>query len=80
VSHNPELEDYNREFGGVLRLAGDATSFVSALREAIGGDEPQSQDVYRNVAAKNAWTAILDFMSSLIEHRLESKCQAGHPS
>ena len=76
----PELEDYNREFGGVLRLAGDADSFVSALRDAIGGEELQRQEAYRRVAAKNAWAAILESMSSLIEHRMQTKYHAGRPS
>jgi len=76
----PELEDYNREFGGVLRLAGNAAAFVTALRESINDDTPGRREMYQRVARQNAWTAILDSMSSLIEHRMQTKCQAGRPS
>jgi len=76
----PELEDYNREFGGVLRLAGDAAAFVAALRESINDDTPGRREMYQRVARQNAWTAILDSMSSLIEHRMQIKYQAGRPS
>lgn len=73
----PELVDYNQEFDGVLRLAGDAPAFASALREAVEGNAPERQAHYRCVAGKNAWTAIVEAMSGLIEEKLRTRRNAG---
>jgi glycosyltransferase involved in cell wall biosynthesis len=73
----PELVDYNQEFDGVLRLAGDATAFASALREAVEGNAPERQAHYRCVAGKNAWTTIVEAMSGLIEEKLRTRRNAG---
>ena len=71
----PELEDYNREFDGVLRLAGDAPMFSKALREAVENTTPAVQERYRRAARKNAWSVIVADMSRLIEERLQ--CRRG---
>ncbi|MCS6285304.1 MAG: glycosyltransferase [Nitrospira sp.] len=73
----PELVDYNEEFDGVLRLAGDAPTFASALREAVGSNAPERQAHYRCVAGKNAWTTIVEAMSGLIEEKLRTRRNAG---
>ena len=73
----PELVDYNLEFDGVLRLAGDAPAFASALREAVVGNAPERQAHYRCVAGKNAWTTIVEAMSGLIEDKLRTRRNAG---
>jgi glycosyltransferase involved in cell wall biosynthesis len=73
----PELVDYNQEFDGVLRLAGDAPTFASALREAVEGNAPERQAHYRRVAGKNAWTTIVEAMSGLIEEKLRTRRNAG---
>ncbi|MDO9117199.1 MAG: glycosyltransferase [Nitrospira sp.] len=73
----PELVDYNQEFDGVLRLAGDAPTFALALREAVEGNAPERQAHYRCVAGKNAWTTIMETMSGLIEEKLRTRRNAG---
>lgn len=73
----PELVDYNQEFDGVLRLAGNAPAFVSALREAVEGNAPERQAHYRCVAGKNAWTTIVEAMSGLIEEKLWTRRNTG---
>ena len=67
----PELEDYNREFDGVLRLAGDAPMFSKALREAVGNTTPVVQEHFRSIARKNAWATIVEDISGLIEERIQ---------
>ncbi len=73
----PELVDYNKEFDGVLRLAGDAPTFASALREVVEGNAPERQEHFRSVAGKNAWTTIVEAMSGLIEEKLRTRRNAG---
>ena len=75
----PELEDYNREFGGVLRLAGDAPTFSKALREAVGNTTPAVQEHFRSVARKNAWTVIVEDMSELIEKKIQCRRETATP-
>ncbi|MGQ0665950.1 MAG: glycosyltransferase [Nitrospiraceae bacterium] len=67
----PELEDYNREFGGVLRLAGDVTTFSKALQEAVRDTTPAVREHYRRVARRNAWSTVVADMSTLIEEGLQ---------
>jgi glycosyltransferase involved in cell wall biosynthesis len=72
----PELVDYNQEFDGVLRLAGDTQTFASALREAVEGNAPERRTHYHCVARKNAWTTIVEAMSGLIEEKLQTRRNA----
>jgi glycosyltransferase involved in cell wall biosynthesis len=76
----PELEDYNREFDGVLRLAGDAPMFSKALREAVGNTTPAVQEHFRSVARKNAWAVIVEDMSGLIEERIKFRRATAKPA
>lgn len=69
----PELADFNREYGEVLRLAGDAPAFVKALCEATAGTTPAMQERFRNVARQNSWAVIIEDMSRLIEQRLRAR-------
>jgi glycosyltransferase involved in cell wall biosynthesis len=75
----PELEDYNREFDGVLRLAGDAPMFSKALREAVANTTPAVQEHYRRVARKNAWAVIIEDMSVLIEKKIQCRRATARP-
>lgn len=75
----PELEDYNREFDGVLRLAGDAPMFSKALREAVVNTTPAVQEHFRSVARKNAWTVIVEDMSELIERKIQCRRETATP-
>jgi len=75
----PELADYNREFGEVLRLAGDAPAFVKALREAMADTTPAMQELYRNVARQNSWAEIVEDMSRLIDERFQARAHRAGP-
>lgn len=75
----PELADYNREFGKVLRLAGDAPAFVKALREAMADTTPAMQELYRKVARQNSWAEIVEDMSRLIEERFQARARRAGP-
>ena len=66
----PELEDYNREHGGVLRLAGDASAFAAALREVLAGTTPALRERYRQAARRNSWAVQVAEMAQLIEKAL----------
>jgi glycosyltransferase involved in cell wall biosynthesis len=69
----PEVEDFNREYDGVLHLAGDRTSFVAAVRSALAGTTPALRERYRQVARANSWAVLVEGMSRVIEETLRTR-------
>jgi len=66
----PELVDYNKEYGEVLHLAGDAPAFIKALRQALTETTAATRDRYRRVARQNSWAVRIEEMSRLVEDAL----------
>jgi glycosyltransferase involved in cell wall biosynthesis len=73
----PELEDYNDEFGDVLRLANGRSEFVAALRTALEPVPDGQRARYQAVARENSWSARLEEMSKLLQ--LRHSCSVSLP-
>jgi uncharacterized SAM-binding protein YcdF (DUF218 family)/glycosyltransferase involved in cell wall biosynthesis len=62
----PEIRRFNERHDGVLRIAGNAESFVAAIRGELGNGDAKVVDQRVTVARSNGWNQRLEEMSALI--------------
>ena len=62
----PEVERFNHEFGGVVRVAPDTDAFVNAVRAAAAEHEPAAVARRIDVARRNSWEVRIEKMSALV--------------
>ena len=73
----PEIERFNREFGGVVTVAKDADAFVAAVRDAAADRTPAATARRIDVARQNSWEIRIEKMSALVADALAGRRTAG---
>ena len=72
----PEIQRFNDEHGGVLRVAKDVAEFEQAIRAALAPASADEVARRRRVAETNSWRHRIDDMSSLIEQALADRSRS----
>ena len=62
-----EILRFNAEHGDIVAVAGDAESFVTAIREAVATRDAGASERRIDVARSNSWTLKIERMSALID-------------
>lgn len=66
----PEIRNFNDKHGPVVRIAGDARSFVRELHEALRDDNPAAGSRRIEIARENSWEGRIAQMTTLVEQAL----------
>jgi uncharacterized SAM-binding protein YcdF (DUF218 family)/glycosyltransferase involved in cell wall biosynthesis len=75
----PEVERFNDEFGGVVRVAPNTDAFVNAVRAAVADHEPDAVARRIDVARRNSWEVRIEKMSDLLEQTLVRRRRMTRP-
>ena len=73
----PEVERFNREFGGVVTVAADAERFVNAVRDVAGDRTPGAVARRIDVARQNSWEVRIEKMAALVAAALVARRKSG---
>ena len=70
----PEIVAYNREFGGLVKVAADKPDFIEKIRESLREEKnPKNAEDRIQAARANGWTARVEAMQRLIGEKLAQK-------
>jgi uncharacterized SAM-binding protein YcdF (DUF218 family) len=71
----PEIRRFNADHGDIVDVAGDATGFSRAIRDALADSAPPEVARRVEVAEQNSWASRIAAMNELIDDTLERRAR-----